>query len=485
MAIRHGAEDGDENEAEGASEVASRGRDRRPALRPRPGAVKQSSSDPRFFDLDDHDDHAPPQPATAAPIVIPDALKPADGRFGSGPSKVPSEAVRAMAEQAPFGTSHRQAPVRDLVARIRTGVGALLDLPDGYELLIGNGGSTAFWDAAAFGLVRDRAQHVVCGEFSSKFAAITAGAPFLGDPDVRRFAPGTGGAPEAADGIDVYAWPQNETSTGVCLPVERVQGPDFDGNGDALMMVDATSSAGAIATDLAQTDVYYFAPQKVFAAEGGLWLAAMSPAALARLDEIGAGRWVPPSLDLRLARTNSAANQTYNTPAIGSLWLMAHQTEWLLARGGVSMGQPAQRPVRGPAVPLGRAHRLRASVRHRRGAAQPGRRHHRHRRQHRRGRHRRGSARERRRRHRALPRPRAQSAANRHVPRRRPSRRRGPDRLHRLRCRSSAPLTGPRAANWRTRHDPGGSWAKSSVVSGAACSKVEPCVRCGSCLRAS
>ena len=273
---------------------------------------------------------------TTAPIVIPDALRPADGRFGSGPSKVPSEAVRAMAEQAPFGTSHRQAPVRDLVARIRNGVGALLDLPDGYELLIGNGGSTAFWDAAAFGLVRDRAQHVVCGEFSSKFAAITAGAPFLGDLDVRRFTPGTGGAPEAASGIDVYAWPQNETSTGVSLPVERVHGPDVDGNADALMVVDATSSAGAIATDLAQTDVYYFAPQKVFAAEGGLWLAAMSPAALARLDEIGAGRWLPPSLDLRLARTNSAANQTYNTPAIGSLWLMAHQTEWLLARGGVS-----------------------------------------------------------------------------------------------------------------------------------------------------
>ena len=249
-----------------------------------------------------------------------------------------------MAEQAPFGTSHRQARVRDLVARIRAGVGALLDLPPGYELLIGNGGSTAFWDAAAFGLVRDRAQHVVCGEFSSKFAAITAGAPFLGEPDVRRFAPGSGGGPEAAAGIDVYAWPQNETSTGVCLPVHRVPGAadGTDNDGDrhlddgALMVVDATSAAGAIATDLTQTDVYYFAPQKVFAAEGGLWLAAMSPAALARLDEIGAHRWVPPSLDLRLARTNSDLDQTYNTPAIGSLWLMAHQTEWLLAHGGLS-----------------------------------------------------------------------------------------------------------------------------------------------------
>ena len=273
-------------------------------------------------------------PATkaVAPIVIPDALKPADGRFGSGPSKVPMEAVRAMAEQAPFGTSHRQAPVRDLVARIRAGLGALLELPDGYELLIGNGGSTAFWDAAAFGLVRDRAEHVVCGEFSSKFAAVTTGAPFLGDPEVRRFAPGSGGAAEAAGGIDVYAWAQNETSTGVSLAVERVDGAD-DG---ALMLVDATSAAGAITTDLAQVDVYYFAPQKVFAAEGGLWLAAMSPAALARVDEIGANRWVPPSLDLRLARMNSALNQTTNTPAIGSLWLMAHQTEWLLAHGGVT-----------------------------------------------------------------------------------------------------------------------------------------------------
>jgi phosphoserine aminotransferase len=267
-----------------------------------------------------------------AAIVIPDALKPADGRFGSGPSKVHPEAVRAMGEHAPFGTSHRQAPVRELVGRIRSGLQALLALPDGYEVLIGNGGSTAFWDAAAFGLVARRAQHVVCGEFSSKFAAVTSGAPFLDDPDVRRAEVGSATLPEAAEGIDVYAWPQNETSTGAFLPVNRV-----DGVGDALMLVDATSSAGAISTDLSQTDVYYFAPQKVFAAEGGIWLAAFSPAALASIYMID--RWSPPSLDLKLARDNSGKDQTYNTPAIGSLWLLAHQIEWLLGHGGVAWAE--------------------------------------------------------------------------------------------------------------------------------------------------
>ncbi|MEP6852628.1 MAG: phosphoserine transaminase [bacterium] len=271
--------------------------------------------------------------ATAAPaIVIPSALLPADGRFGSGPSKVPVAAVRQMAAQAPFGTSHRQAPVRTLVARVRAGLGQLLAVPDGYEVLAGNGGSTAFWDAAAFGLVQERAQHVVCGEFSAKFAAITTGAPFLAAPDVRRVEPGAGREPVAAVGVDTYAWPQNETSTGVTLPVRRVRGAD-DG---ALMLVDATSSAGAIETDLAEVDAYYFAPQKVFAAEAGLWFAVLAPAALERVAAIaGGGRWIPPSLDLQLALANSRLDQTYNTPAIGSLWLMAHQVEDLLARGGV------------------------------------------------------------------------------------------------------------------------------------------------------
>lgn len=273
-------------------------------------------------------------PSAAIAIRIPDAMKPSDGRFGSGPSLVPGDAVRRMAEQAPFGTSHRQAPVRELVGRIRAGLTALLDVPAGYEVLLGNGGSTAFWDAAAFGLVAERAQHVVCGEFSAKFAAVTNGAPFLAGPDVRRAEPGQGTTPVATGGVDAYAWPQNETSTGVMLPVERVAGPE------ALMLVDATSAAGAMPTDLAQTDAYYFAPQKVLGAEAGLWIAVLSPAALERIDRIAAsGRWVPASLDLRVARDNAAKDQTYNTPAIGGLWLLAHQIEWLLGHGGVSWAQ--------------------------------------------------------------------------------------------------------------------------------------------------
>jgi phosphoserine aminotransferase len=264
-------------------------------------------------------------------VRIPSALKPADGRFGSGPSKVPADAVRRMALEAPFGTSHRQPRVKSLIGRIRDGLGTLFDLPDGYEILLGNGGSTAFWDAAAFGLISHRAQHVVCGEFSAKFAAVSTGAPFLDDPDVRKVDSGEGRVPGLNEGVDVYAWPQNETSTGVTLPVARVAGA-----ADALMLVDATSAAGAIETDLAQTDVYYFAPQKVFAAEGGLWLAAFSPAAIERIDSVASTRWIPPSLDLRIARDNSAKDQTYNTPAIGSLWLLADRVEWLVAEGGVA-----------------------------------------------------------------------------------------------------------------------------------------------------
>ena len=200
-------------------------------------------------------------------LEIPQHLLPADGRFGSGPSKVPADALARLAATGTtlLGTSHRQPPVRDLVARIRRGIGELLALPDSYEIVLGNGGSTAFWDAAAFGLVRDRALHIVCGEFSAKFAAVTAGAPFLGEPEVRRAEYGSAPGFEAVDGIDTYTWPQNETSTGVALPVQRVPGADPD----ALMLVDATSSAGAMHVDLAQSDVYYFAPQKAFAAEAG------------------------------------------------------------------------------------------------------------------------------------------------------------------------------------------------------------------------
>ncbi len=270
---------------------------------------------------------------TAPRLTIPDHLRPADGRFGSGPSKIPAAAVAALGATGAslLGTSHRQPPVRSLVARIRAGLGAFLTLPDGYEIVLGNGGSTAFWDAAAFGLVRQRAAHLVCGEFSAKFAAVTRGAPFLDDPHVVQSGYGSAPALDAVPGADVYSWPQNETSTGVALPVRRVPGTDPD----ALMLVDATSAAGGMAVDLAETDAYYFAPQKSFAAEAGVWLAACSPAALERIGALGAQRWAPPSLDLVLALDNSRKDQTYNTPAIATLWLLAHQLEWLLAAGGL------------------------------------------------------------------------------------------------------------------------------------------------------
>jgi phosphoserine aminotransferase len=265
-------------------------------------------------------------------VRIPDDLKPRDGRFGSGPSKVPAEAVRALAERgvSVIGTSHRQAPVKDLVRRIREGLRELFGLPDDWEVLLGNGGSTAFWDAAAFGLVRRRAAHLVCGEFSAKFAAVTAGAPFLDDPLVVRSEYGSAPPLQVDPDVDVVAWPHNETSTGVLLPVRR-----FGDAPEALMLVDATSAAGGVAVDVTEADVYYFAPQKAFAGEAGLWLALCSPAALQRVGEMGAERWVPPSLDLALARENSAKDQTLNTPAIATLWLLAHQVEWLLEQGGL------------------------------------------------------------------------------------------------------------------------------------------------------
>ncbi|MEP6598506.1 MAG: phosphoserine transaminase [Actinomycetota bacterium] len=268
-------------------------------------------------------------------IVIPDSLRPADGRFGSGPSKVPIDALAALTStgSAVMGTSHRQAPVRGLVGRVRAGVAQLFDLADGYEVVLGNGGSTTFWDAAAFGLIINRSQHVVCGEFSAKFAAVAAAAPFLDEPSIVRAEPGEGAEPVLEGGVDAYAWPQNETSTGVALPIRRVNGTA----GDSLMLIDATSAAGGMAIDVAQTDAYYFAPQKSFAADGGLWLAFLSPAALERVDRIGAtGRWVPPSLDLRLAIDNSRRQQTYNTPAISTLLLLEHQLGLMLERGGLA-----------------------------------------------------------------------------------------------------------------------------------------------------
>jgi phosphoserine aminotransferase len=267
-------------------------------------------------------------------LQIPDNLKPADGRFGSGPSKVPADALAALSASGAslMGTSHRQAPVKALVARVRAGLAALFGLPDGYEVILGNGGTTAFWDAAAFGLVRERAQHLSFGEFSAKFAAVTAAAPWLDDPSVIMADPGGVARPRAAVGVDAYAWPHNETSTGVMAPVRRVEGAAPD----ALVLVDATSGAGGLPLDPTQVDVYYFAPQKCFASDGGLWLAAMSPAALARVDEIAAtGRYVPAFLDLTIAIDNSRKNQTYNTPSIATLFLLAEQLDWLNGNGGL------------------------------------------------------------------------------------------------------------------------------------------------------
>jgi phosphoserine aminotransferase len=275
---------------------------------------------------------------TSAPVndtvQIPAELRPADGRFGAGPSKVRPEAVAALASEGAklLGTSHRQAPVKNLVGRVRQGVSDLFQLPDGYQVVLGNGGSTAFWDVATFALIRERSQHLSFGEFSAKFARAAQQAPHLGDPTVIKAEPGTRPIARAEAGVDLYAWPHNETSTGVMAPVRRVEGADED----ALVAIDATSGAGGLPVDLAQTDVYYFAPQKCFAADGGLWIAVLSPAALARVEEITAsGRWIPAFLDLATAIDNSGKNQTYNTPSLATLFLMAEQTDWINDQGGL------------------------------------------------------------------------------------------------------------------------------------------------------
>ena len=272
--------------------------------------------------------------AAAPTQTIPADLLPKDGRFGSGPSKVRPEQVEYLAGLGTtlLGTSHRQAPVRNLVGAVREGLGELFSLPEGYEIILGNGGSTAFWDIAAFGLVRERAQHLSFGEFSSKFASVTQKAPFLGDSTVIKADPGTLAAPRAEAGVDVYAWPHNETSTGVMAPVKRVEGADEG----ALVLIDATSGAGGLPVDVAEADVYYFGPQKCFASDGGLWLAAFSPAALARVEEIEAtGRWVPDFFSLPTAVSNSRLNQTYNTPALSTLALLRAQVDWLNEQGGL------------------------------------------------------------------------------------------------------------------------------------------------------
>ena len=382
---------------------------------------------------------------TAPRLSIPDHLKPADGRFGSGPSKVPAAALSALAATgaALLGTSHRQAPVKALVARIRAGLAELFTLPDGYEVVLGNGGSTAFWDAAAFGLVRaprgPPGLRRVLGQVRRRHARRARSSTTRTSSG-----PTTAAAPTltAVPGADVYAWPQNETSTGVALPVRRVPGADPD----ALMLVDATSAAGAMTVDLAETDAYYFAPQKAFAAEAGLWLAICSPAALGRIDAVRAERWAPPVARPRhRPRQLAASDQTYNTPAIATLWLLAHQVEWLLAAGGLTWAAKRSRRLGPAALRLGRGRRRsppRSSPIRRCAArwwarstsptpstptalaatlrangivdTEP---------------------------YRALG---PQPAAHRHVPRRRPRRRRGAHRLHRLGRRTalSAPVRG-------------------------------------------
>src|SRR6478736_6118536 len=267
-----------------------------------------------------------------AELTIPNDLKPNDGRFGCGPSKVRPEQLQALAAAGDvFGTSHRQAPVKNLVGRVRDGLRQLFSTPDGYEVILGNGGSTAFWDAAAFGLIDKRSLHLTYGEFSSKFASCVAKNPFVGDPIIIKADPGSAPDPQSDPSVDVIAWAHNETSTGVAVPVARPAG-----SGDALIVIDATSGAGGLPVDIADTDAYYFSPQKNFASDGGLWLAVMSPAALARVESVAAsGRWVPDFLSLPIAVENSLKDQTYNTPAIGTLILLAEQLDWMQTNGGL------------------------------------------------------------------------------------------------------------------------------------------------------
>ena len=274
-----------------------------------------------------------------AQIKIPKELIPSDGRFGSGPSKVRPESLARLQDVAPtlLGTSHRQKPVKELVGRVRSGLTELFALPDGYEVVLGLGGATIFWDAAVFGLIERRSQHLVFGEFSSKFAQAAAMAPHLSDPDIVESEPGTHPLPVLSD-VDTYAFTHNETSTGVAMPITRVAPGAFT-------VVDATSAAGGIEVDPGQFDVYYFAPQKGFASDGGLWIALCSPAALDRIGSIaGSDRYIPPSLNLETALDNSRKDQTYNTPALVTLFLMSEQIDWMLAGGGLgfSSGRSAR-----------------------------------------------------------------------------------------------------------------------------------------------
>ena len=275
-----------------------------------------------------------PHPSMAPALVIPDDLKPIDGRFGCGPSKVRPEALEALAATGTtfLGTSHRQGGVRSVVADVRRGLAELFSLPAGYEVVLGDGGSTVFWDVATFGLIERCSQHLTFGEFSAKFAEAAAAAPFLEDPQIITSGPGSHPELAGTPGIDTYAHPHNETSTGVVLTPRRPAGAD-DGS---VVLIDATSGAGGLRVDPTQFDVYYFAPQKCFASDGGLWLALCSPLALERIARIAAsGRWIPASLDLAVALDNSTKDQTYNTPALATLFLLRHQLDWLNTNGGL------------------------------------------------------------------------------------------------------------------------------------------------------
>jgi phosphoserine aminotransferase len=271
-------------------------------------------------------------------IRIPSELLPSDGRFGSGPSKVRAEQVEALAKAAPtyLGTSHRQKTAKSQVARVRDGFRQLFSLPDGHEVVLGNGGTTCFWDAATFGLIRDQSQHLSFGEFSSKFAACAKAAPHLKEPQVIESEVGTHPLPQADTSVDLYALTHNETSTGVSMAIRRPKGAALPADGGGLVAVDATSGAGGLRVDPSEFDVYYLAPQKCFAGDGGLWIALMSPAALERVEQIaGSGRWIPAFLDLKTAVDNSVQDQTYNTPALATIFLLAEQLDWMNTNGGL------------------------------------------------------------------------------------------------------------------------------------------------------
>jgi phosphoserine aminotransferase len=273
---------------------------------------------------------------------IPDSIKPKDGRFGCGPSKIRDAALDNLSEKGRsiLGTSHRQKAVKNVVGEIRSGLTNLFALPDGYEVVLGNGGSTAFWDIATFGLISERSQHLTFGEFSAKFASAAKAAPFLKDPSVISSEPGSHPLPKPEAGIDVYALTHNETSTGVAMPIKRPEGI-----GKALVLVDATSAAGGLSVSAKEFDTYYFAPQKSFASDGGIWIALMSPRAIERVESIAkSGRWIPAFFDLTIAIENSRLDQTYNTPALATLLLLADQIEWMNSGGGLSFaaGRSAQ-----------------------------------------------------------------------------------------------------------------------------------------------